>query len=209
MKTLRLSNDFKGATIRFLLFAVAMIFLANLAYANHSTPTLSVKFAPIAKNVIIELNNVQSTGINISIRDNAGVTLHNEDFSAVGYFIKKFNFKNLPDGAYNIVVKDEAAILTQAITIYNNRIETGNLYQVYAPVFNYHTAEKSMAINWTVNSNYSFNIYDENGEAIYNENNVSKGAMKKTYKLEALPIGKYKAILTTTWESYEKEFSIQ
>ncbi|PQJ69152.1 hypothetical protein BTO14_14085 [Polaribacter butkevichii] len=187
------------------IIVVALMFGTLIGYANEHTNNNDLE---AKKTVKVEFTNVKK-GQTLSIKNNQGVTVYNNEIKNSGTYSKTFDFSALEDGIYAAELnKDFEIVIKQfyvkngLVTFLNNKNE-----KVFKPVVR---AEKHLLYVSKINFNnqpLKIVIYYKN-EAILSETIEGEKFLKRVYKLSENEAGNYKVIISTNDRSYAKDFTI-
>ncbi|WP_343330926.1 hypothetical protein [Polaribacter staleyi] len=187
------------------IIVVALMFGTLIGYANEHTNNNDLE---AKKTVKVEFSNVKK-GQTLSIKNDQGVTVYNNEIKNSGTYSKTFDFSALEDGIYAAELnKDFEIVIKQfyvkngLVTFLNNKNE-----KVFKPVIR---AEKHLLYVSKIDFNnqpLKIVIYYKN-EAILSETIEGEKFLKRVYKLSENEAGNYKVIISTNNRSYVKDFTI-
>ena len=187
------------------IIVVALMFGTLIGYANEHTNNNDLE----AKKTVKVKFKKKKKGQTLSIKNDQGVTVYNNEIKNSGTYSKTFDFSALEDGIYAAELnKDFEIVIKQfyvkngLVTFLNNKNE-----KVFKPVIR---AEKHLLYVSKIDFNnqpLKIVIYYKN-EAILSETIEGEKFLKRVYKLSENEAGNYKVIISTNNRSYVKDFTI-
>jgi len=115
------------------------------------------------------MTNEKNTEIEVTIKDEKGVTIHQESFKQSGLVQKQYNLKALPAGNYTIVVGSDKMLKVQSFTKVDGiiKLSAEEEQTIFQPTFRKHSQfiDLNMLCNW--NEKVSLSIHDSEGRLIY------------------------------------------
>ena len=187
------------------LVLAALMFVTLISYATEDNNNIDLKAKKIVK---IEFNNVKK-GQTLTIKDNQGVTVYNNEIQNTGNYSRTFDFSALEEGVYSAELnKDFEIIIKQfyvkngLVTLLNNNSEKifkpiirteGNL--VYLSKMDFNEAPLKVVIYY-------------NNEVLLDETTKGKKLLNRIYKLSEKEIGDYKVVISSNDRTYVKNFTL-
>jgi hypothetical protein len=184
---------------------VALMFGTLIGYATEGKNTIDLK---AKKTVKVEFNNVKK-GQTLTIKDNQGVIVYNNEIKNTGNYSRTFDFSALEEGVYSAELnKDFEIIIKQfyvkngLVTLLNNNSEKifkpiirteGNL--VYLSKMDFNEAPLKVVIYY-------------NNEVLLDETTEGKKLLNRIYKLSEKEIGDYKVVISSNDRTYVKNFTL-
>jgi len=178
---------------------------ALISYANEDKKPTNNK---AKKTVKVEFHNVKKGHV-LSIKDEQGSALYNNEIKNSGNYSKTFDFTALEDGIYSAELNKDFEIIIKKfyikngfVTFFNNKNE-----KEYKPVIR--TKDNLLYISKRAFSQESLKvtIYYK-GNAIFSETLKDKEYLKRIYKLSKNEIGNYKVIINTQDRHFVKDFTL-
>jgi hypothetical protein len=187
------------------LVLAALMFGTLISYATENKNTIDLK---AKKTVKVEFNNVKK-GQTLTIKDNQGVTVYNNEIKNTGNYSRTFDFSALEEGVYSAELnKDFEIIIKQfyfkngLVTLLNNNSE-----KVFKPVI-------KTEGNLVYLSKMDFNeeplkvVIYFNDEVVLTETTEGEKILNRIYKLSEKEIGDYKVIISSNNRTYVKNFRL-
>jgi len=178
---------------------IAVLFSSATVFAG-TTPTITTDGS---KTFIVDATEWKSEKVSVEIIDNKGVRIFEDTYSTEKG--KRFNFENLPNGSYSIILENDLKSIEQEFVITSNEVELlPNKITTFKPVIN--VAENHIDLNYFSNSNsVSVAIYDNN-EDIFNDDFDVNNTISKRFNTEKLPRGYYTFSVSSDGHTYTKRF---
>ena len=155
------------------------------------------------KAFILYLNVQVDKAIELSIQDESGTILWDDNFQAKGKVAKKFSLDQLPDGDYFAQVSDEMKTITQPLTIRKgiaNILEKDRTIQYKPMVFQ---KDRRLDINWyTAGEKAVITLTDWDGNVLLKESQEKNATLHKRFNLEQIQAGEYTLSLATSKDIY-------
>lgn len=185
---------------------VLIIFMATQSYAN------------IADSIIIENNDDKSfvkigplkSGSLLKIKDEAGITLHQEKITGLSQHLKSYDLSHLPDATYYFELDNDQEIRIIPILIKDQRSELirSEEVSISKPSIMKEGSLIHVQQDGTKEQNLAVTIYFEGSEMIYEEFLKNTQAMKRTYDFSKSPKGDYTLVFNTEGRTFVNEINI-
>jgi hypothetical protein len=131
-----------------------------------STATSSVAVTHASGSSLFKLYyKAEKAGtVEVSILNHSKEVVFNETIYKADYFIRPYNFKELPEGEYTLVVEDESGKSIEKVSYRNEKVEK------LISVVKLNEADKYLvAIHSAKPEDVFIYIFDENGILVHNE----------------------------------------
>lgn len=185
---------------------ILIVFIATQTYANVVD---SIIIENNENKSMIKIGNLKS-GYLLKIKDEAGMTLHQEIINDHDNYLKSFDMSHLPDATYYfeldndqeikiipILMKDQLPILNRSeeVSIMKPSLKMeGKLVHVQQEALNKQNLEVS--------------IFFEGNELIFEEFFENTLAVNRTYDFSKSPTGEYTIIFNTEGRTFVNEINI-
>lgn len=166
-----------------------------LCFFNAGMATGGIGFkAEVAgqNSFVLKLRNPGEEKIQVSFMDLNGVTLHEELYRESGVS-QKFDLRNLPQGAYVLVVQHEDIIQIQPITKKEDvlQINGNNVQTILPPQIDQSSTFLDVKMDFPTDLSVYVQIEDNFGNVLYGGNVNSQEQLKRRYDLQHLASGDY------------------
>ncbi len=190
------------------LFPTLLILLmANCIWASQGE---NVQFTVVnTSSFVITLEDASTEKIELSIRDINDQVFHSETISEEQLTNKQYNLKELPDGAYSVVMTYDQYITVQPLLKENNSIifDTDSSQKIYRPTFSDKLGYLDLAILCSPSAAYNILIQDDLGNILFNETIDSAATINKRFNLTKLEEGKYDIMVGIEDINFNEYFS--
>lgn len=195
MKTIK--NNLKG------ILAGAMIVLALSASANDNYFKLSVMQDKIFSLSVANVNGAAS----ISITDEEGNVLFNEDVETSGRLNRRYDLSALPNGTYELSYEDNFKVQSVSFLM-EDAISFGEEKVSFVPVISNDGTSLKVGLLSQSESKMYVSVFDVNNRLILSE--VLKGDQYfgKGYDLSKIRKGTYTVLVSTDGRSYSRIIKI-
>lgn len=189
--------------------AALLIFCAtNSIAAPQGLKEISLRVS--SQNALaLQMTNEKNSEIEVTIKNEEGVTVHQESFKQSGLVQKQYNLKALPAGKYTIVVGFDKMLKVQSFTKVDGGIKLAEAAQhtIFQPTFRRHSQfiDLNMLCNW--NEKVSLSIHDSEGRLIYTEMVKPEGTLERRFNLSNLKEDSYSITVGIENQMVNKEFS--
>ncbi|MGJ8743497.1 hypothetical protein [Polaribacter sp.] len=187
------------------ILVVAFMLGTLIGYANENKTSFDD-----AKKVRVVFNSVIK-GQTISLKNNNGTTIYNQEILISGKFSRVFNLTALKKGNYTAELHKDFEIVVKPFTVKKGSISfnTSEEYKIFKPVVR---TKKNLLfitkINFS-NTPLTISLY-HNDEIIYSNTFTEEPVLNKVFRLleKENVTGTYKVIINDDNNSYVEEFKI-
>ena len=182
-----------------LLVAIALMLGTLTNYAN---------VEKISKNIRVVFENVEKNHA-LTIKDQEGVVLYNENIHENGMLVKFFDFSTLNDGIYTIEVEKEHEIIIKEVDIKDNVVTLNKAAEkvLYRPSIEIKEDRVFVSRINTDKSPLHVTVYYKDHEIAEETVASEKEVVTKVYHLDEALRGNYSIVVSSKETSYSKEFS--
>ena len=189
--------------------AALLIFCATNSIATpQGLKDISVK-ASSQNALALQMTNEKNTEIEVTIKDEKGLTIHQESFKQSGLVQKQYNLKALPNGSYTMLVGSNKMLKVQSFTKVDGFIKLSAEAEqtIFQPTFRKHSQfiDLNMLCNW--NEKVSLSIHDSEGRLIYTEMVKPEGTLERRFNLSNLREDSYSITIGIENQMVNQEFS--
>lgn len=176
---------------------LASVLLCTLVFAHgtkSSTSTSSVAVTHANGSSLIKLyyKSEKSGTVEVAILNEKNEIVYNEALAKVDYFVRPYNFRELPEGEYTVVVTDESGKSVEKVSYKNEKVEK------LMHVLKLNEADKYLlTVSSAKPEDVFIYIFDENGILIHNEIQSISKDFAQVYNL--------KGVKTFTIEVWDKD----
>ena len=184
---------------------VALMFGTLISYANNDTNSTDNK---AKKTVKVEFKNVRK-GQSLTIKNDKGVSVYNQEIAASGNFSRTFDFSALENGVYTAELNKDFEIIIKEFYVKNGLVTflNNSNTKLFKPVIR--AKENLIYVSKLAFNNKPLNVVIYyNGEAIFSDNIKGDDLLKRTYKLSENKKGEYKVFVSSDNRTYSKNFTI-
>lgn len=176
---------------------VAMLFAIQTTIAN--TPLfmgktqLLIESAKEGKTLVVQLKDVGNNTIKVTIKDNKGETLKENEVKGNEEFTFRYNLENLPLGVYNVSFSSATAEYIQPIDVCKNcvNVMTTQLVQKHKPSFRFNNDKLDVNVLNSSQKPVTVTFFNEDGDKIMEDISVSGIAFGRRFDLSNLDKGTY------------------
>ncbi|MGJ8743499.1 hypothetical protein [Polaribacter sp.] len=185
------------------ILVVAFMLGTLIGYANVKSTSFDD-----AKKVRVVFHSVQK-GQTISLKNNNGRTIYNQEILISGKFSRVFNLTALKKGNYTAELHKDFEIIVKPFTVKEGEVSfsISKEYTIMKPVIR---TEKNRLLISKINSSkepIDITIYYKD-ELIYSETFKEGPVFHKVFRLLKDKTGDYKVIINSDNKSFVKEFNI-
>jgi len=165
---------------------VAGVLLCTLVSAHgtkSSTSTSSVAVTRASGSSLVKLyyKSEKAGTVDVAILNQKNEVVFNETIKKADYFVRPYNFKELPEGEYTLIVSDESGKSVEKVNYRNEKVE--KLIHVLKLI----EADKYvMTIQSAKPEDVYIYIFDENGILIHNEIQSITKEFAQVYNLKGV-----------------------
>ncbi|HMQ06455.1 MAG TPA: hypothetical protein PKC30_04090 [Saprospiraceae bacterium] len=154
----------------------------------------------------LDLNDWSNDLLNISILDQKGQVLFQEEYRADGLQIRKYNIKNFPLGMYTLVVEDLLKSISFDLFVsYHNVSVVGKESIHFKPVLKF--AKDLLDINLlALNKDIELSVYDSGGVLIYQDHVSDLPVYNKRLNLHQMKSGRFDVVIEVDGKMYTEKF---
>lgn len=188
--------------------AIAMVCLLvnNVMATDSSDFSLEVN----NENMIdLQLNNVSESEVQVSLKDDHGITLIRETLSIKNLNLRKYDLSELPDGNYTLTVAYDQVVKVQKINKKFSALVVSEreLHTILKPTFREHSNFVDLRMANNSNQQVSVKIRDSEGRTIYKEKKINSEDFVKRFDLSQLQDGTYTIAVKVIGEEITREFT--
>ena len=178
---------------------IAALFITSAAFAG-TTPSI---LKDGTKTFVLDTKLWKSDALSVEIRNNEGTLIFEDNFNTTNN--KRFNFENLPNGSYTILLENEFKSSKQEFVITSNEIQLlPNAVTTFKPVIT--ITEDHIDLNYLSNNKRTaIDIYS-NDENIFTVDLEEGNTIHKRFNTNDLPKGNYTFTVASGGEVYAKRF---
>jgi hypothetical protein len=190
MKSIKLFSAFAFATSLFV-----QTLSANVIENTYNVDGVEVKIASNAKNVIVNLGDVQNEEIKITLVDDDQNILLTETVKDVKSFTKRYNVSRLDDGSYKMIITKKTVRTVQPFSIEKGIVKMSNLdkKEKFLPTLTFNNGKLDVNVLLGNYSNIVVKLFDNEGREVMTDNHYAEFKLNKRYDLVKLPTGVYVA----------------
>jgi len=159
-----------------------------------------------AKRVKVEFNAVKK-GQTLTIKNNVGTTVYNQEIKTSGNYSRTFNLTALENGNYTAELDKDFEVIVKPFIVENGSVTFLEEEKVFKPIIK---IEKELILISKIESDnkpLKVTIYHEN-EIIFSEKVEGENTLKRIYSLSKSPRGNYIIIINTNNSTSSKNFRI-
>lgn len=186
--------------------------LAFVAFANTlmATGNLKVNILPInSETAVVAISNAQASNFQISIANNKGeVVYYKETDSESIDYRKIFDFSELENGDYKLLVTVDVATTEREFSIQNHSIAVGKEKSHIEPFFAYKDGILKLSYLNFSEEKLNLNFYNEN-ELVYTKAIGDGFSVQEGFNLSRLDKGDYSVVLSTNDKSYTYHVEVE
>ncbi len=199
-------NILKGAVLRVLLILLVAAVLPGLGIAGGE---VKVKPSKEKSKAIVSLDDFDAQKVTLSIEnEDQNLIFYSKYIGNPSEYKKLFDFSQLDDGKYVILVNSSNEVIEKPIVIKNSEIVLEEESKVlYRPVFR--VKDKALLVfhnNKSLDS-YKINFYDGDGKFFSDETKDS--SISRKYNFSHLPSGSYTVVVSNSEDFYSHRFEIK
>ncbi len=197
-------NRVKNVVLRALIiFAITGMPVMALAGGG-----VKVKTSTSEQNkAVISLVEIEARQVNLSIEnDDETVIFYSAHIKNTADFSRVFNFSQLADGNYVIVVKWNNEIVKKPISIKDSKVIVKETELIKEPIFRFSDKNLLVFFNNPSESKTEVKIMGETG--VFFEDSGTEANFARKYDLSNLPAGEYEVILSAKRKSFGHSVSI-
>ena len=184
---------------------VALMFGTLIGYANDNTNSNELE---AKKTVKVEFNNVKK-GQTLTIKDEQGLAVYNNEIKTSGDYSRTFDFSALENGIYTAELNKDFEILVKEFNVKNGLVTFlgNNSQKVFKPIIRVN--ENLLYVSkLALNKEPLKVVIYYNGDAIHSETVEGKEYLKRAYKLSKKQTGSYKIVVNSDNRRYVKDFTL-
>lgn len=176
---------------------VVVVLVAVLAVKVSAKEAPKVKVVPFdTESAVISIDNATKAFTQLSIENEAGDMLfYNEGAISSSEYSKAFNFKNLRNGAYRVVVKNGATETSVNFKIENGKIAVEESATASLPYIEYKNDILKFSLLNEGSKKVVFSLSDESG-TIFTKNLGNEFGISTGFNLNKLEPGNYTVIVS-------------
>jgi len=159
------------------------------------------------KTITLTVDKTMTSDIQVQIIDVFGTTLLSESVPAKDLISRKYNLKNLPDGAYNMEISDDKKILTKKLIIEKDIIAIVKEDKLIMPICYINDNTWTLAM-LPFGKDVTITIHDETGTQLFTESFDNKESVSRKYDLSELEIGQYKMTILVDNKVFEEKMNV-
>lgn len=154
---------------------IALMLLSVASFASVSVVSEENVFT-------IQYNNTEKNNVRVSILNNKNQEIFSESFYHVTSFKRPYNFSQLAEGEYTIVIEDKNGKQTEKISYHLNKVVS------YVHVARIPKKDNKFWLNVANNGMevLSVRIFDQDGNEIHSQSLEVNGTMSTVYNLNAI-----------------------
>lgn len=172
--------------MRILVFIIALLAFTN-SYATSGT---ELNTLVENKTITVYFDSNQSKTLKISIIDQAGYVLHNEEVETLSRRSRKYNLENLPFGNYTLKIESDQSITYEAFELDREKSTIVGQRTLYKPSLEF--SDNKWKLNLlALGKKVDIKILDSEFESVYKETVTNKPNVSKAFDLSELPTGVY------------------
>ena len=183
---------------------VALMLGTLIGYANEDKKDTDNR---ARKTIKVEFNNVKE-GQTLTIKDEQGNAVYNNEIKNAGNFSRIFNISVLEDGIYTAELNKDFEIIVKTFYVKNGLVTflKNEDEKIFKPVIR--TKDNLLFISRLAFENNALDVVIYyNDEVILSETTVGK-KLDRTYKLSKKRTGTYKIVVNSNNRSYTKKFTL-
>jgi flagellar hook assembly protein FlgD len=192
------------------LLVIVLLFITSNIFGNDSKPSLKILDSE-KKVVTLIADNTKNTPLTISISDNQGVNLLEENIAISGRLSKVYDFSELPKGTYKVKIENLISIRKYIVTTTSTKLTILEITadEIHKPIIN--SVGDVILLNM-LNLNLedvAIAINNEYGEEVYKEKIENTSAIHKRYDLSKLPKGRYSVMVISKAKVFNLEVNLK
>lgn len=188
-----------------------LLFMGSSLFLNATVdPTASIR-SQKGHSFSLHVQDLNQEAFEIKFSDEKGITLINEKVERQEDYVKFFNLKNLPVGAYSLKIETARKVIVQNIEVLQESVsvDPANKVIIDKPTISYQASMLELNMVNLEKGQAIVKIQDKSGQVLHQESLQAIGKIKKQFDLRALPAGNYLVEVWTKYFTYEQRFSIE
>ena len=185
------------------------LFLLTVFTVNATTAEIKVTQIGKTKTAHVEITGISAETI-IRLKDDNGVVLLQQIANGTE-FNKAFNFSQLTDATYNLIVTTTTRELVQPIKVKDDQISANpsKMKTYYSPVVNVH--ESLVDLSWFNGkiSSMKVQITDLNGSIVFADDIKNVFKVEKRYNMKQFRRGDYVVVIETPYKRYYENITLR
>lgn len=182
-----------------------MVMFAFVAIANSlfAIGNLKLNIEPLSdEKAVVAISSLTESNLKISLEDNKGrIVFFNEVSEPSGNYRKTYNFSELEDGAYTLLVESDNLTTKRTLDIKYGRILVGEERTTIQPFFNCDGDVLRLSYLNFPKENLTFYFFDK-GNVVYSKKFGRDFTVNHAINLSKLQPGNYVAVLSTREKDY-------
>jgi hypothetical protein len=188
--------------MRNLIFTATILLAATTTYAN-TNPTISLNEGKI---LVVNLNDWANSDVSVSIQDQDGLVLHNDNFQTGTTLGRKYNLKNLPLGTYNLIIENSTKKAIHELTVDENSVSMEPLPNALAYIPFVDIKENTISLNQLTLGNDLSVFISDNKNTFFEKTFSNENTVNQKFDINSLPRGKYEFSIQCNNEYYSFPF---
>ncbi|MEL7122451.1 MAG: hypothetical protein AAFO07_23600 [Bacteroidota bacterium] len=194
-----------------LLLTLSLFLMTVLTVNATTTSTVEVKVTQIGKTktALVEITGISAESI-IRLKDENDVVLLQQVANGTE-FNKAFNFSQLTDATYDLIVTTQTRELVQPIKVADDQITANpsKMKTYYSPVVNVH--ESLIDLSWFNGkiSSMKVQITDLNGSIVFADDIKNVFKVEKRYNMKQFRRGDYVVVIETPYKRYYENITLR
>lgn len=203
----------KTAMKKVIQLIVILFVVTSAAMANNYLPSVTLKGIPAEKKFSLTIEGMsEREKVSITLSNEDGQVLLQEEAKGKKEFAKVFNLKQLPAGEYFLTVSTNLRKSVQPITLTSGEVlvNPDKRREFYSPVISVGGSEyvDVSLFNGRI-ANITVNIRNHGSELVFQEKLENVLVVEKRYRLDKLPWGQYTIEVITPDDTYYKTFNVR
>lgn len=179
----------------------AFVAFSNVLFAAGN---LKVNIHPLnSEKAVVDISSLSNSNFSITVaNDNNNIVYYKENSDPSANYSKVFDFSNLEDGKYKVVVVANKMVAERKFQKHFGRIQVGEETTALEPFFSYKDGLLKCTYLNFMNENLSLSFYDTNDERIYSKKIGRNFNILEGFNLSKLEPGNYRAVLSAGNKTY-------
>jgi hypothetical protein len=187
------------------IFKITAVF-AFVAFSNilFAAGNLKVNIHPLnSEKAVVDISSLSNSNFSITVaNENNNIVYYKENSDPSANYSKVFDFSNLSDGKYKLVVAAYKMVTEREFQKHRGTIEVGEETTTLEPFFFYKDGLLKCTYLNFMNENLNVSFYDTNDERIYSKKIGRNFNVLEGFNLSKLDSGSYRAVLTAGNKAY-------
>lgn len=173
---------------------------AFVAFSNalFAVGNLKVNIHPLnSEKAVVDISSLSNCNFSLTVaNEDNNIVYYKEDSDPSANYSKVFDFSNLEDGKYKLVVVADKMVAERTFLKHLGNIEVGEETTTLEPFFSYKDGLLKCTYLNFMNDNLHVSLYNTNDERIYTKKIGRNFNILEGFDLSKLEPGNYRAVLS-------------